>query len=543
MLVFLTTSHRGRWSPSLLHDGYNACLSLTVLPTMFLRWTRVSDPYVFKVFFQLLYAVCPVLVYQLGRRVASPVVGLVSAVYFIGFVGFVQDMPMLNRQEVAFLFFAAALLVLFLSEQADRTRRLGFCAFGAGMVVSHYSTSYFAAAVFVGLLVLHPVATRLLPRLRRTRSDGTTSSFPLTWWTVGLLLATVVVWNGPANHTGSHLTASVTSAVRAALGHGGERAPETAYSVAGGSKKTTEAAAFDGLLAQERAVRDRHPDAFIPAPPPSATLTPLVPRQTMPATSLGRTLTGSADNARRLNRLWRTAAALGLQLLPAIGLLLVLLRRRWSGEVAVEAALLAVVTLVVLAAQVVLPVLSLDYGVARSFMQALMVLGPFVAIGTVALMQGPLARVRLGAAMAVALAFFATTSGLVPQLLGSYGAQLHLNNSGDYYDRFYLHPEEVAALGWLDAAAIRSSPRYPDIQMDRDLFNKARSLGGVRAYDDIYPSDIHRDAYVVLGYPNVTTGRTLVPTSGFQLWLRYPENVLAASKSLVYTNGATRIYR
>ena len=145
--------------------------------------------------------------------------------------------------------------------------------------------------------------------------------------------------------------------------------------------------------------------------------------------------------------------------------------------------------------------------------------------------------------MAVALVVFASTSGLVPQLLGAYRPQLHLNNSGTYYDRFYLHPQEVAAVGWLQQSVIRTSPRYPDVQMDTDLFNKARSLGGVRAYDDIYPSDIRRDSYVVLGYDNVVGDKVDIPLDGYELWLEYPTSVLDGAKSLVYSNGSSRIYR
>ena len=53
-LVFELTKQLSRWKVSTFPDAYNACLSITILPTMILRWTRVGDPYVFKVLFQVL---------------------------------------------------------------------------------------------------------------------------------------------------------------------------------------------------------------------------------------------------------------------------------------------------------------------------------------------------------------------------------------------------------------------------------------------------------------------------------------------------------
>ena len=543
MLDFLHTSAAGRWSTS-LHDGYNACLSITVLPTVFLRWTRVADPYVFKVFFQCLYAFVPVAVYYLGRRITSEAVALVSAVYFVGFVGFLQDMPMLNRQEVAFLFFVSALLVLFMAEHTRRWRWAMFCMLGVGMVVSHYSTSYFATAALVVAVVLRPVLGRLLARLAGgDRPSARSRRSALAWPLAAFLLAVTAVWNGPLNHSGGAVVSELTAAVHRALGHGGPRAAEAGYSLAGPGRGASQDQALASLLDAEAKIRDSHPRAFVPAPPPSTSLTPPAPIAKLPATTLGRALTGSGRGASLVNRVWRTAAAGGMQALLAAGLLVVTVRRRWSRRVEPDAVVLGLAVAALVALQVLLPMLSLDYGVGRSFMQALMVLGPFMALGTVALAVGPLRRWRLGLAFGVALAFFASTSGFVPQLLGGYGPQLHLNNAGDYYDRFYLHSSEVAAVQWLQSRVILPSSRYPDIQMDHDLFNRARSLGGVRAYDDIYPSDIRRDAYVVLGYPNVADGRFETTYDGYELWLHYPISVLDSTKSVIYSNSTTRIYR
>ena len=51
-----------------LHGAYNACLSITILPTELEQIINVDNPYVYKFFFQLIFALCPVLAYGIARR-------------------------------------------------------------------------------------------------------------------------------------------------------------------------------------------------------------------------------------------------------------------------------------------------------------------------------------------------------------------------------------------------------------------------------------------------------------------------------------------
>ena len=65
------------------------------------------------------------------------------------------------------------------------------------------------------------------------------------------------------------------------------------------------------------------------------------------------------------------------------------------------------------------------------------------------------------AAAIVALVILFSTVGLMPQLLGGYPAQLNLNNSGDYYDAYYVHDQEIAALNWLGEQLRHAPGRDP----------------------------------------------------------------------------------
>jgi uncharacterized membrane protein len=544
MLVFLGTDYAGKWSPN-PHDGYFSCLSITILPTIFERFARVASPYIFKVFFQMVYAACPVIVFHFSRRISTMALGVISTFLFVGFVGFSGDMPMLNRQEIGFVFFSAAMLLLFMTEQTRPWRWCLFSVMAVGMVLSHYSTAYFASAALLGALLLREAFVRLLPAMPATWQGrvGTARSRDLIGWPIVLLLLGMTyVWNGPINGSGGAVISQVSSAFRSVGGHTSSRAAETGYSIAGPGRGISRSQALRDLFTSEAEVRVSHPQSFIPSQPPSEKLTPLSAEPVLPLTSVGRVLLGSESRANALNRIWRSAAATGLQLLIGIGLVVVLIRK-WKGiPFRSDALYLSLALLLILIAQVALPGISLDYGIGRSFMQALIVLGSVMAIGLDGLFGVVMNRWRLLPTFAVAAGMYVSTSGLVPQLTGGYAPQLQLNNAGDYYDEYYLTPQLVSELQWLQNSVI--TPRlYPDIQADGDVFNEARSLGGIRAYSDIYPSAVRKDAYVVLGPNEVRFDRFPVTSDGYEFWLLYPTTVIQNSKSLVYDNGQTRVYR
>ena len=109
-LVFQLTEVHGRWSMAYFQDPYNACLSITILPTELGQIINVDNPYVYKLFFQLIFALCPVLAYAIARRHFNRRISTLSVAYFVGFPTFFTDTPFLNRQQIALLFVAAGLL-------------------------------------------------------------------------------------------------------------------------------------------------------------------------------------------------------------------------------------------------------------------------------------------------------------------------------------------------------------------------------------------------------------------------------------------------
>src|SRR2546421_816106 len=140
--VFQLTNTHHLWNMAFYQDPYNACLSITILPTVLTNLLLTPDMYVYKVIFQILFAISPVVVFFIIRNYTTPIFAFLSAFFYISFPTFFNDMPMLNRQEIGFIFFGLVLYMMLLSELPLAMRRILFIIFALGVIVSHYSTNF-----------------------------------------------------------------------------------------------------------------------------------------------------------------------------------------------------------------------------------------------------------------------------------------------------------------------------------------------------------------------------------------------------------------
>jgi len=195
-------------------------------------------------------------------------------------------------------------------------------------------------------------------------------------------------------------------------------------------------------------------------------------------------------------------------------------------------------------AVVVLPFLSVEYGLLRAFQQALMVLGIFIVIGSLAIIPGRYVY-KLLFASSVAIIMMLSGIGLIPQLLGGYYPQLHLNNAGTYYDVFYTHRSEIMGIDWLQKliSSHDNLEVQSEVQTDRFAVGRVTNPGEVNLLNDIYPSLVRKNSYVYLGYSNVVLKEAAVSYNGNTILYTYPLEFLDQNKDLVYNNGGSRIYR
>lgn len=555
--VFELAKGVGIWEMARFQDAYNACLSITILPTVFSNLLKLGNPYVYKLLFQIIFAVVPGLIYLNFQRFVGTSVALLAALYFMIFPTFYGDMPMLNRQEIAFLFLALMLYVLFLPGIALRVRRSLFVCLGIGLILSHYSTTYTVISILAFLIIARPIGEALG---RQTRKWGLFANSGLVMLTprvsvqrlitipmVTILALASFLWSSVITDTSSHSITRVIKATVTAMQNtiaDDARSSDVQYSLFSWRQLDRDAVfkSYQADFVQQ--VRSNGDAAnFYDSSAYDQYPIEVVKNWALPLTALGQWFADRGLDVPAFNYIFRQGTAKVLQMLIIIGMLYLVLRRRLvTVPLDTEFFLLAAGSLLLVFSQVILPVLSVEYGVLRAFQQSLMVLGVFIVFGCVALFGLVREKTAVRGSLAVVIVLFLSWTGVLHQALGGNEAQLHLNNAGLYYDVHYLHESEMAGVKWL-GGNIAEEEYQSEVQSDRYVAKKVNKMSQVNPRNDIHPALIRKDSYVYLGYANVHKRQSTVWFLGSLITYTYPVEFLDNTKDKIYDNSNVRIYR
>lgn len=575
--VFELTKQSGIWNIDAYRDAYNACLSITILPTLVANLLSIPDPYVYKFWFQILFAFVPVLAYVIARRFLMPRLAFIAALYFIAFPTFFWDMPFLIRQEIAFLFFGLMLAVIFEPSFDMAWRRALFVLLALGAILSHYSTTYTVLFVFIGstvaLSILPFIARRLISirffgrfPLIRAVADLRYSKIRISLGVIAIVVAFTVFWTGLITETGGNFRHVFTDAVESVrFGFGdGARSSEALRMLSLEQRDAGEL--LDEFVKEEiHVIRDKTSLYLAEATPERYPIEVAEPVR-QPYTVLGESIAYfGVDPA-------RVASSIGgflgkcVQLFALVGLIAVFLAARRTRLHDPEFYVFAVLCGVFIVLVAVVPVLSIEYGILRAIQQSLLIVGPLIACGSavmgawgVSLLLGwsnrpfPDSSLKWARRSAHALPailvilLFVFSTGAVATAVGGNVPPLHLANSGNYYDLHYTTRADVEAIAWLSSTyegyVLAGMPYHFDLQIDSFARNRLVAFSDVPYTSTIFPYLIKKDAYVYV--PPVTTreGYALMSAGGRLISYTYPIELLDEQKDLVYTNGSVKIYR
>ncbi len=573
--VFQLAKDLGYWNMSIYKDAYNACLSITILPTIISNMLAFSDFYIYKILYQVLFALVPVIVYLISINWATKIISLLSSIFFISFPTFFQDMPFLIRQEVAFLFFGGMLLVLFNKYIDLKIRRILFVVFGTGVILAHYSTTYVILFVF-GLTVAFIPIFRWVIDKSKEKGLLKVTSFDVIYdkkyferrkiniLMVSVLLGLSVVWTSGITNTDGHLKDVIGEMVGAIKnGFGGERSVD-ALSFFTFKTPDTEAD-FEGYIKNKvYDVRKNSSDKYFDDTKVLMyrNIKP-VKMFRLPKTELGSNVSVFGYELSDISSFVGSLFVKLFEVSVFVGLAYVVFRRKLVGSMDSEYYTLAIFSGVFVGMNIVLPVLSVEYGVFRSLLQALFVLSPFIVIGL--FFTGSFAKyfylvikryILHGSEMITpsfsfdnrvpiffSVIFFLYSTSFMAQAMGNNYPRIHLNNVGDDYDHFLITKDEEDAILWLKERTKENIGNFPLIQADRYGQKKLQSVIRTDVSGSIYPGIIMKDSYVFLTSANTLERKAVVSYDGSIITYTYPIEFLENNKNLVYQNDTVRIYK
>jgi uncharacterized membrane protein/GT2 family glycosyltransferase len=543
--VFQLTLQHAAWHMEYYQDAYNACLSITILPTIFQRLTGIADPYVFKFIFQLFFAMIAPIIYITLREHVSKKIALLAAFTFITFPTFLTDITMLNRQEIALLCLALALQVGLDKKLSRIPKSVLVFVLLIGMILSHYSTSYIAIGVLLGTMglgVLFFASARTWRAMLRTVFKRTKAKQhlvgPLIFGPVVVLLTalTIFSWGTLITHTSGNISQTLTglaSNVPGILDKFQVPSLQSAHptgTVLGRYLHATE---------QTRTLptADYYPAKVVAASPVAATSETISPevswlnRLHVPVARLTSVFDAT-----------RSVYAILIEGLIGVGLLLMILKRVHT-KLPRQYILVGVASLLIIGLQVVLPSGVINYGILRVIQQSLIflslpiILACFWLLGLVRIPE--IGRARIVAAALVL--FFLILSGFVPALTGGFKPTLALSNSGLYYEAYYTHQDEITADKWLLANSPKGSRVYSDEFARRKMITYSDSK--IFPQPVLVPVGIPIDSYVYLSNGNTTFNNVPLYYNGDVASHTVPYDFLNSNKNLLYNSGHVSIYK
>ncbi|HSW96460.1 MAG TPA: DUF2206 domain-containing protein [Candidatus Saccharimonadales bacterium] len=537
--IFQLTKNGGFWNPLFSH-AYNACLSLTILPTILSLMTKINDEYIYKAVLQVLFGLTPIALYSLYRNFSTRIVSLLAVFYIIAQPFFIQPMTALIRQEIALFFFGLTLTVLFSKTLKKSIANILFILFGMSMIVSHYSTTYVSIGLFLSSFIFiaisraftkHALVKKLYESIKSLQFNVSLNrniqAIPLL-----ILITFTYFWFFQFTQTSGNITTVMLQTFSNLKNTFKEKqqSDETTKSLTIFKGRNTNT--VDNITQYVELQSKKIAYSAIPTyniKPETLKLHPVPNIEVKP-------LFQSKAN-HWINNFFNVIKLI-TKIIIFLGPLLLLFKYLPQSSdkeyIILNTAGVALVILVIIH-----PTLGEAYNLSRVYLHILFVaaLGGVVCLLTFfPMIKNKIKYLFVGFIFSFMFLLF---SGLSSQVIGGVSF-MHLNNYGDDYDKFYTHDQEVYSARWL----ARNSDKKQFIFTD-DVSNLRLLAFGNIAYalPVLVPSAMYRNSYVYARYANVRRFRTDGDLSGVHLEYTFPEKFLNDNKNLIYNNGGSKIYR
>lgn len=512
----------GVWHAAHPNDAYGAMLSVTVMPAELHALSGVPGLLVLKVVYPMIYALFPVAVFDLARRILSRSWAFIAAAFTIGQYAFTEIVS-LARQEIALVLFVALVAAMLDTRMRRRTQWPLVALLAVAMALSHYSTTYVAITLIGLTLALQWTVSwfREIPRVTGAMAVAFIAAF-----------AGAVIWYVPVTHSDSHLLQVAQTVQAQGLNLLPNRVPGgsllSAY-LQGNTKTPIPAAEYAQLIDKY------YHDSFYIKPFSDASQAQYALRNSPVPEPPVRWHLGYDVLGLGLLIIEQLA-----NVLAALCALLMVLRRKAS-LITRQIGLLGLVTTVLLTVIRFSGTLAVAYGQERAELQGLVLLAIALCWGAQGLAGDRKARQArvLSAAAACLAVVLVNTSYLVGAVLGG-GTSASLANSGPAFEFFYTAAPALASAQWLGQAVDPGQLVYADEYGQLPLAAVTGIQNGLILA--LTPRTLNQHAWVYASRTNVIDHRAFALYNELFATYAFPAAFLNSHYDLVYTNGSSEVF-
>jgi len=537
--VFQITKTLGLWSPlNFPGHPYNACLSITILPTIFSIFSSLSSEYIFKLVFVFIFAFVPVGIYYFFKKFTSSLISFIAVIFFISQARFISETTTVLRQAIAFIFFVLLLLIIFDKDNNKRKKNVLIILAGFCMIVSHYTTTYLALILFILVISMTIIIKYWKKFILRNNNNSAawlskTNSIGIDIKIILVLCVLTFLWYFVITHSGNNVidfSKGVWNNIDRLSAN--EFSMGTPLEIFGHKKETLIANQY--LLTYKNVTYNYYSNVTWVKPYPDSTnknyevkIAPYIQE-----TKTNELFLNSITLATEIIKILSILFILG-------GTLYIIIHKKFY-NIPLEYKLLAFISCIMLIVTVILPYVSTGYSVQRLYQQLLVILALPAVVGSLIIFD--LFKSKLGMKLIVVffIIYAACYIGLFSYFTGN--PPLHVSNLGEAYYQYYTHEGEVASVLWLKEHYNEKSLIYADKLASLRLisfgyFNK-------RVINEVLPYSIDVNSYVYSSYSNTVEKRTFFQTkSDISISYNFPENFLLTHKNVIYNNKESIIYK
>lgn len=506
---FQTTLNNLHWS-IFGHSTLDACLSISLLPTIYQSILNTNPEFLFKILHSLFFSVSPLAVFVISKKYMGSFYSFLASVFFMSQLLFLWTGSN-ARTNTAILFFALAIMALFHDDLIEFNRRVLFIIFAVSCIVSHYSTAY----IFFFVLLLAWIVMQILPKLGtykrlvnhiaetapRVGALNCSKSLPkkrITMTIVILFFAAIFFWYSQVTIVA--FNAGVNFVYRA----------------------------FTNL--NQFFMLESRGSGIIEV--------------------LGRDVL-SIPQKMKFAVYWLALTYIVIGILGTIvqHKRMVLIPGLGNGKtgflkskIDTEYFIISLVCGAMLAFSVIFPYILIGYDMQRIYFMMMSILSMFFVIGGMTLARFLKLRPYWVVLVILLVLFLICTSSAVDQIFGVPGA-VTLSSEGLQYNYLYVHDEESYAATWLyDNGELKDRCIYTDFTGDIRLV----SQGGIyydfidRRYS-LLDKNKTIQGYIYLRYYNVVNDKLFARNyEGYNI-VEYQDKFIAKSK--IYNNGSSEIWK
>lgn len=483
--TFYMTLVNGHWS--ILEDGVlDSCLSISLLPTIFQSLLHLQgEEYLFKGVYASICLFTPLCVFVVSKKYIGELYAFLATFYFISQSTFLSA-PGGPRTNIAILFFALSIMVLFGIKTTRIKRRGLLMIFIAAAILSHYSTTY----IFWILLL----ATFLLSSIffRKDSSPRNITLYNVTFFAVLIVLWYDVMTGSPFRGAVSFSSQTISNLQRFFL----EEARSREVGMLFGTRVGGEI-----ILSWVHLI----------------------------VTWLSFTLIAIGVIGTLVRRHDMIGVAKSEGSLPQF----------LGSSFETEYFLMSVTSTGLLVTAIVLPYVSVGYDIFRLYTQAAVLLSVFLIIGGIMLAKFLRVKVYL-LLLLVLIPYFLFTTWAAYEAFG-FHRSLGLSSEAPSMSYEYIHDQEIPAATWLKEHIAENSSVYAADPHGRQILISQGKIFPGRVDGMSFSRRLETDDFLYLSHNNVVE-QTLVVQHDYPDDLSEYSDMLTG-KNKLYTNGGSEIYK